>query len=158
RRGMTSAMEQRLRDLGVMSADGEPSGPVAVARLYGVYEKAGGDRRNTTALEEEGNRRLSALRDRGFDLGTTNTTDANRRIEAIYPHARPALYSLIQDAVVRDATMQSVRVRPAARDRDDYLARPPAGERLMNDDAQVIARLPGGRPAHVQVVVSDGLN
>src|SRR5262249_11559272 len=108
--------------------------------------------------EEEGNRRLSALRDRGFDLGTTNTTDANRRIEAIYTHARTALYSLIQDAVVRDATMQSVRVRTAARDRDDYLAHPPAGERLMNDDAQVTARLPGGRPAHVQVVVSDGLN
>ena len=33
RRGTTTAMEQRLRSLGVMSVAGEPSGPTAVARL-----------------------------------------------------------------------------------------------------------------------------
>ena len=45
-----------------------------------------------------------------------------------------------------------------ARDRDDYLAHPPSGERLNGDDALLIARLHGGRPPHVQIVVSDGLN
>ena len=65
RRGTTTAMEQRLRSLGVMSVAGEPSGPTAVAHLYAVYEKAGGDRRAFTALEDEGSRRLSALRDGG---------------------------------------------------------------------------------------------
>jgi ethanolamine ammonia-lyase large subunit len=158
RRSTTTAMEQRLRSLGVMSVAGEPSGPTAVARLYAVYEKAGGDRRASTALEDEGSRRLSALRDRGFDLGIANPIDADRRIDSIYTHARAALYASIQDAVVRDATPRSVRVRTTAKDRDDYLAHPPSGERLSGDDALVIARLHGGRPPHVQIVVSDGLN
>jgi ethanolamine ammonia-lyase large subunit len=158
RRGTTTAMEQRLRSLGVMSVAGEPSGPTAVARLYAVYEKAGGDRRAFTALEDEGSRRLAALRDRGLDLGVVNPTDADRRIDSIYAHARAALYASIQGAVVRDATARSVRVRTTARDRDDYLAHPPSGERLNGDDALLIARLHGGRPPHVQIVVSDGLN
>src|SRR3954468_14268621 len=63
RRGATTAMQHRLRSLGVMSVDGEPSGPTAVARLYAVYEKAGGEHRASTALEDEGSRRLSALRE-----------------------------------------------------------------------------------------------
>src|SRR4051812_41042609 len=158
RRGATTAMQHRLRSLGVMSVDGEPSGPTAVARLYAAYEKAGGDRRASTALEDEGSRRLSALRDRGFDLGVVDSTDADRRIDAIYTHARAALYASIQDAVVRDATARSVRVRTTATDRDDYLAHPPAGERLSGGDAPVIARLHGGRPPQVQLIVSDGLN
>jgi ethanolamine ammonia-lyase large subunit len=45
-----------------------------------------------------------------------------------------------------------------ARDRDDYLAHPPSGERLSADDAMTIARLYRGRRPHVQIVVSDGLN
>jgi ethanolamine ammonia-lyase large subunit len=158
RRSTTTAMEQRLRSLDVMSVAGEPSGPTAVARLYAVYAKAGGDRRAFTALEDDGSRRLAALRDSGFDLGVANPIDADRRIDSIYTHARAALYASIQDAVVRDATTRSVRVRTTAKDRDDYLAHPPAGERLSGDDALVIARLDGGRPPHVQIVVSDGLN
>src|SRR5262245_11418941 len=83
RRRTTTAMEQRLRSLGVMSVGGEPSGPAAVARLYAMYEKAGGDRRPSTALEDEGARRLSALRDRGFDLGIASAIDADRRIDSL---------------------------------------------------------------------------
>ena len=158
RRRTTTAMAQRLRSLGIMSVAGEPAGPTAVARLYAVYAKAGGDRRALTALEDEGSRRLAALRDRGFDLGVANPIDADRRIDSIYTHARAALYASIQDAVVRDATARSVRVRTTAKDRDDYLAHPPSGERLSGDAALLIARLHGGRPPDVQIVVSDGLN
>jgi len=158
RRGTTTAMEQRLRSLGIMSVAGEPSGPTAVAHLYAVYQKAGGDQRALTALEEEGSRRLSGLRDRGFDLGLADPLDAERRINSIYAHARAALYAVVQEAVVRDATARSVRVRTTARDRDDYLAHPPSGERLSEDDGRIVARLHGGRPPQVQIVVSDGLN
>jgi ethanolamine ammonia-lyase large subunit len=158
KRRMTTAMEHRLRSLGVMSADGGTSGQTTVARLYAAYEKAGGDRRTLSALEDEGSRRLSALRDRGFDLGFTDPIHADRRIDAIYAHARSALYASIEDAVVRDATIRSLRVRTTAKDRDDYLAHPPAGERLSGDDASMIASLHGGRSPHVQIVVSDGLN
>jgi ethanolamine ammonia-lyase large subunit len=158
RRGLTTAMEQRLRSLGIMGAEGEPPGPTAVARLYATYEKAGGDHRALTALEDEGSRRLSALRDKGFDLGVVNPIDADHRIDSLYTHARAALYASIQDAVVRDATARSIRVRTTARDRDDYLAHPPSGERLNSDDAPAMARLPHGQSPHVQIVVSDGLN
>jgi ethanolamine ammonia-lyase large subunit len=154
-RSITSAMEQRLRSLAI---DGTTSGPQPVARLYALYQKAGGDRRSSAALEEEGSRRLSALRERGLDLGVLDPIDADRRIDAIYSHARAALYAAIQDGVVRDATTRSVRVRTTARDRDDYLAHPPAGERLRDDAALAVARLHGRRPPQVQIVVSDGLN
>jgi ethanolamine ammonia-lyase large subunit len=150
-RRMTTAMERRLQSLGVTAGNG-------AARLYAAYEKAGGDRRTVSALEDEGSRRLSALRDRGFDLGLADPIDADRRIDSIYAHARSALYASIEDAVVRDAAIRSVRVRTAATDRDDYLAHPPAGERLRADDASMIARLHGGRSPDVQIVVSDGLN
>jgi ethanolamine ammonia-lyase large subunit len=158
RRAMTTVMAERLRALGLIGADGEPSGPTAVARLYSVYQKAGGDHRAVTTLEDEGSRRLSVLRDRGFDLGVGDPIEANRRIDAIYIHARAALYASIEDAVVRDATSRSVQVRTTARDRDDYLAHPPSGERLSTDAASIVARLHGGRRSQVQIVVSDGLN
>jgi ethanolamine ammonia-lyase small subunit len=51
-----------------------------------------------------------------------------------------------------------VRVRTAARDRDDYLAHPPAGEVLPDDSVRVVANLHEGRPPGIQIVVSDGLN
>jgi ethanolamine ammonia-lyase small subunit len=120
--------------------------------------KAGGETRTSTTLLEEGTRRLAALHERGFDLGFTDPADADRRVEALYAHARAALYSRIQDVVVREATTRSVRVRTAARDRDHYLAHPPAGERLRVDAVRLLANLHDGRPPGIQIVVSDGLN
>jgi ethanolamine ammonia-lyase large subunit len=158
-RRMTTAMEERLRTLcAVIDEDDGPAIAAAVAHLYAVYLKAGGDRRTSAALEEAGARQLASLRDRGFDLGIADQEDADRRVDALYAHGRAALYSTVQDAVVRDATLRSVRVRSAATDRDDYLAHPSAGERFADDDARAIARLHEGRPPEVQIVVSDGLN
>ena len=151
-------MEQRLRALDVEDANQDDGRPAAAARLYAAYVKAGGDRRTTATLEEEGARRLASIAERGFDLGPTHPGDADRRIDALYAHARAALYATVHDAVVRAATVRSVRIRTAAVDRDDYLAHPPAGERLREDSAREIANLHDGRPPGVQVVVSDGLN
>src|SRR5262249_4632281 len=124
RRGLTTAMEQRLRSLGIMSAEGEPSGPTAVARLYAIYEKAGGDHRAFTALEDEGSRRLFALRDKGFDLGVVNAIDADRRVDALYTHARAALYASIQDAVLPAPPAPTTRLPPPPTDHRDYLPPP----------------------------------
>src|SRR5262245_22478856 len=132
-RRMTTAMEERLRALGAIG-DGDAGRASAVARLYAAYMKAGGDRRMSATLEEAGVHLLASLRDRGFDLGLAGRADADRRVETIYAHARAALYSTVQDAVVGDATRRSVRVRSAATDRDDYLAHPPAGERLRSEE------------------------
>ena len=158
-RRMTTAMEERLRALDVFNGDGGTHGVITrVVRLYAAYMKAGGDTRTSTSLEEQGARQLAALRERGFDLGITDLADAERRVETLYANARAALYARIRDIVVREATAKSVRVRTAARDRDDYLSHPSAGERLPDEAARIVANLYDGRRPVIQVVVSDGLN
>ena len=51
-----------------------------------------------------------------------------------------------------------LRVRTRAVDREDFLAHPPSGERLREQDAREIARLYPSRGPQVQLVMSDGLN
>jgi ethanolamine ammonia-lyase large subunit len=152
-------MVQRLTVLGVPGDDGEPRARShAVPGLYAAYAKAGGDSRTVGALEDEGRRRLHALRERGFDLGVSHASEADARLDAIYSHARDALYALLNGSVIRDATERHVRVRTAAVDRDDYLAHPTSGECLPREAANAIRLLYPARPPEVQVVISDGLN
>jgi ethanolamine ammonia-lyase large subunit len=146
-RRIATAMEQRLAALGAAEA----------AQLYAVYARAGGDRRSVAAIVEEGRRRMARLRERGFDLGSDPAT-SDRRLDRIYAHARHALYATVSDSVLRDACAGVVRVRTQAVDREDYLAHPPAGEVLREDDAAALRRLYPTRPPQVQVIVSDGLN
>jgi ethanolamine ammonia-lyase large subunit len=155
-RRMASAMEQRLDALGVGKDAKHPG--AAVARLYASYARASGDQRTSSTLEEEGQRRLTVLRERGFDLGIAGEADADARLERIYEHARRALYATLEDGVIRDACLRSVRVRTAARNRDEYLAHPELGERLRDDDERVVAALYPERKPQTQFVISDGLN
>src|SRR6185295_14810617 len=62
------------------------------------------------------------------------------------------------DSVIRDVAPRAVRLRTMARDRDDYLAHPPRGERLRDSDVETATSLYGGHPPRLQLVVSDGLN
>jgi len=157
-RRMTSAMEQRLVALGALGPDGEPRpGSETVARLYATYARNAGDRRQSSLLEEEASRQLRELRDRGLDLAT-ESPDADARLDRIYMHARRALYASLDEGVVSDASPRHMRVRTIAASRDDYLAHPPLGERLRDDDARALATLYRPSSPQVQVVVSDGLN
>jgi ethanolamine ammonia-lyase large subunit len=144
-KAIASAMDARLRTLGTTSA----------VHLYAAYEKAGGDTRTSETLVEEGARVLQVLQQRGFDLGLA-APDA--RLEAIYTHARRALYARIERPVMHDASPRHVWTRSAASDRDDYLAHPASGEQLSASDAAAVRRMYEGRRPQVQVVVSDGLN
>ena len=47
----------------------------------------------------------------------------------------------VDETVIRDASPRSLRVRTIATGRDDYLAHPPAGERLRDADARAVAAL-----------------
>ena len=159
RRRPASTMVQRLESLGVPVDDGEllPSSPRVVS-LYAAYVKAGGDHRTLSALEDEGLRRLQNVRERGFDVDGNGELEADARVNALYSHARQALYATLDEGVVRDATNRPVRVRTTARDRDDYLAHPPSGESLARESAHAIRSLYRGRPPQVQMIISDGLN
>ena len=154
-RRMTSSMEHRLDALGV-AKDGDRA--AAVARLYAAYARACGDRRASSTLEQDGQRRLMALRERGFDVGIADEAHATARLERIYEHARRALYATLDDGIIRDGCPRSARVRTAARDRDEYLAHPQLGERLRDEEARVLATLYPERKPSVQFVISDGLN
>jgi ethanolamine ammonia-lyase large subunit len=155
-RRMATAMEQRFMGLGV-SSTGEPA-TETVARLYAQYAQAGGDRRTSATLAEEGQRYLRGLRERGFDLSIDDRSEAAARLDRIYEHARRALYATLEDAVIRDACLRTVRVQSAARNRDEYLAHPPLGERLRDDHARLVATLYPERTPRLQFVISDGLN
>ena len=91
-------------------------------------------------------------------FGVTDAARAHARVETIYRHARTALYATLDQAVIHDAAARPLLVRTAAIDRDEYLAAPPSGERLREDDAHAVASLYGLRRPQVQLVVSDGLN
>ena len=156
-RQATSAMQRRLGPDGF----GDPG---ATSNLYAVYAKSGGDRRGVSTLVEEGRRRLRELGERGFDLGFGCEPDhgappaMDRRLDAIYAHAREALYAALDESAIRDVCTRPVRARTGARDRDDYLAHPAAGERLCEEDARVVSALYPVRRPQVQIVISDGLN
>jgi ethanolamine ammonia-lyase small subunit len=131
---------------------------MTAARLYAEYAKAGGDRRSTTSLVDEGLRMPQRLRERGLDLGIDEDATADERLEAIYANARAALYAVVEPPVISDVSIRAVHVRTAAASRDDYLAHPPAGERLRAEDADAVAGLYTLRRPEIQIVVSDGLN
>ena len=164
-RQVSSPMLKRLTELGVTDGRGHVGANAASTKaLYASYMKAGGDRRSHEALREEGAKKLDALSARGYDLGRGHGPDYEAppevvsRMEAIYSHARRALYAALADGVVREVSPRHLRVR-AARDREQYLAEPPAGERLRSEDAGRVAALyASSRPPQVQLVLSDGLN
>ena len=157
-RDLTPAMRGRLEALGA-TADGQfQPGPDTVARLGAAYARAGGDRRPLAALEDEARRQLRELQERGWDLGVTDAGTAHARIDALYRHAREALYATIDDAVIRDATVRPLVVQTEAASRDEYLAAPPSGERLRAEDSRAVDSLYPVRRPQVQLVVSDGLN
>jgi ethanolamine ammonia-lyase large subunit len=136
----------------------------AVARLYAIYAKAGGDARSSSSLEDDGRRMLHELRGRGFDLGYGYTgdfaapPDVDRRLDAIYAHARDALYARLDRHVIDDVSSRHVRVQTTAADRDDYLAHPPRGEQLRRDAERALAELARASRRPIQIVCSDGLN
>jgi ethanolamine ammonia-lyase large subunit len=142
---MTSAMQQRLDALGAIAPDGSPRpGAETIAAL-------------APRLGIDGRHALRQLQDRGSDLGLPPAESASR-LQTIYAHARRALYSSIDEGVIRDASPRNVRARTAAESRDDYLAHPAAGERLREPDATAVAAQYRGRSPHVLIAVSDGLN
>jgi ethanolamine ammonia-lyase large subunit len=162
-RQITSAMQQRLIELSVMTESGAVSGTGADS-LYGAYHKAGGDVRSLDTLRDEGAKKIGALVERGFDLGygcDENYTDpaaVSVRIAAIYANARCALYATLDESVISDSSPRYFRVHTRSLDRDDYLAHPATGELIDEEDTIRIQALYPARRPQVQVVISDGLN
>ncbi len=165
RKQVASPMQHRFAAMGVMNEAGELKAdrPDAAA-LYALYVKAGGDARSLDGLRAEGARKLSLLKERGFDLDCGHNLDytapdaVEQRMTALYRQARQGLYARLDEAVIRDAVPRALRVRTQASSREDYLMHPPTGEHIRAEDARRLASLYGGQRPHIQVVISDGLN
>jgi ethanolamine ammonia-lyase large subunit len=164
-RRISTAMQGRLKELGVLDGRGLPRADAgSAAGLYAAYMKAGGDTRTDEALRAEGSKRIESLAARGYDLGFGHAGDyaappaVEARLEKIYRHARRALYAALDEGVLREVSPNNVRVRTPARDREQYLSEPAAGELLRPEDAARVAALYGARLPRVQLVLSDGLN
>jgi ethanolamine ammonia-lyase large subunit len=162
---IATAMKKRLVALGVMNEAGELSGNGQTTdTLYAMYAKAGGDRRTIETLREEGAKKIAALAERGFDLGYGSARNykalpvINKRMEALYGHARRALYATIDEAVIEDACEHFLRLHSLSSNRDDYLAHPASGEALPDIEAQRVRVLYPSRRPQIQIVISDGLN
>jgi ethanolamine ammonia-lyase large subunit len=127
------------------------------AGLYARFARAGGDSRSDATLEREGRTRIAELREKGFDLGT-DAAQSEARLDAIYQNARRGLYAELDSGVIGDACRKALRVRTTAASRDDYLAHPPAGEQLRQEDVAVLRAVYPSQDPPVQIIVSDGLN
>ena len=164
-RRISTPMQRRLTELGVIDGRGLPRADAeSTASLYAAYMKAGGDTRTDEALRAEALKKAAALAARGYDLGFGHAGDfqappaVEARLEKIYEHARRALYANLDEGVLREVSPNRLRARTLARDREQYLSEPAAGEMLRPEDAARVASLYGGRRPRVQLVLSDGLN
>jgi ethanolamine ammonia-lyase large subunit len=164
-RRISTPMQRRLTELGVMDDRGVPrADSESAASLYAAYMKAGGDTRTPESLRAEGSKKRAALAARGYDLGFGHAEEfdappaVEARLEKIYGHARRALYATLDEGVLREVSPNRLCVRTLARDREQYLSEPAAGELLRPEDAARVASLYGGRRPRVQLVLSDGLN
>jgi ethanolamine ammonia-lyase large subunit len=164
-RQISTPMQKRLSELGVLDARGRPRGDAGcVSELYAAYTRAGGDTRSGETLRAEGGKKLAALGRRGFDLGRGHGRDyepppeAATRLEGIYAHARRALYAALDEGLVREVSPRHLRARTEARDREQYLSEPASGERLRAESAALVAALYTQKRPRVQLVLSDGLN
>jgi ethanolamine ammonia-lyase large subunit len=165
RKRVTSAMQARFVELGIMNASGElaSDGPGA-PELYAIYMKAGGDRGSFDELREEGRKKIAKLAARGFDLGYGHgtgyaaTAEVEARLDSIYRHARQVLYAKLDQGVIASSSTGHLLVKTKAASRDEYIAHPGQGELICEEDAARVVSLYTERRPAVQIVISDGLN
>jgi ethanolamine ammonia-lyase small subunit len=148
-------MRQRLAELGIMHPDGtltEQAGNLdPVAREYGEDP-------------DKIARTLRRLQDRGLDVGYgceegyAPPVPLRKRLDDVFKHARAALYREILPGTMGISPKPLLLLNTLSRDRDDYVANPSTGERIVPDQTGTLKSLyPVSRPT-VQIVVSDGLN
>jgi ethanolamine ammonia-lyase large subunit len=164
---ISSAMQDRLTSLGALDSEGTVTGTAErIATLYARYLKEGGDTRYVDELTAEGLRKIAALQEKGCDLGYGFGTDYSEplsvptRLESLYRHARHALYTTLDAAVIRDCSPQRINVVTNAANREEYLSHPASGELINQNGADELKRLFSGRTETplIQFVISDGLN
>ena len=123
------------------AASGRRAATVA-SPLRGYMRRPAATAHDRARSKTKAPRQIERCATRGFDLGCGPSRHATPIGTRSTPSTRTrgtALYAALDDGVISDATPQRVRVRTPPRDRDDYLAHPPSGESICDDDARAVA-------------------
>jgi len=155
RKSVARPMRRKLTDLGIMRTDGrltEGAGDlIPVARSYGEDP-------------DEIGRTVRRLQERGMDIGYGYENDfappppLQKRLNDIFEHARRSLYQEILPSTMEVSQQPHFLVHTLSRNRDDYIANPPTGEKIVPEQISTIRSLYTGTSPTVQIVISDGLN
>ena len=154
--------------LGVIDADGRPTGPLRRSALGvpAVSPRRGTTRGPTHEILADADAAIARVRARGVFVATghgTRPSDMDPalggQVRRLYEDAKVCIRAPLPAGFA--ATLASpVAVTTRSRDRDDYILHPPAGELLDEwSAARVTALRDAQRGAYeLQIVVADGLN
>ena len=135
--------------------------------VYYQYLLAKGDKRAKDEIYAEGQKKMKEVQDRGVPLAIghgENVWDMNptlkAEIEGLYKDAKVSLWAELTPEFI--ATIpNAVKIATQSKDREDYVAHPPTGEKLSEEAVATLEKLRdswAGKVPDVQIVISDGLN
>ena len=135
--------------------------------VYYQYRLAKGDKRRQEEIYAEGRAAIQRIEARGVPIAMGHGKEAGDmnpalkdRIRFLYNDAKISLWTELTPefiATIPDTVVISTR----SKDREDYVAHPPTGEKLAPAALVILEKLRtawGGRSPDVQIVISDGLN
>lgn len=135
--------------------------------VYYQYRLAKGDERSKEEIYAEGEEAIGRIEARGVPIARghgKNPWDLNpelkERIWTLYRDAKVSLWTeMTEDFIQSIPNAELISTR--SKDREDYVAHPPTGEKLSDSAAATLKKMRdawGGDIPDVQIVISDGLN
>lgn len=135
--------------------------------VYYQYCLAKGDGRSKDTIYAEGLQKMKEVAERGVDLATghgKNLWDLNPELEAkvksYYDDAKVSLWAELTPDFIQ--TIPNVMlVSTLSKDRENYIAHPPTGEKLSAESINALEKLRdswGDALPKGQIIISDGLN
>jgi ethanolamine ammonia-lyase large subunit len=135
--------------------------------VYYQYCLAKGDTRSQDAIYAEGSEKMKEVDARGVDLATghgTNLWDLNpelaTKVKSYYDDAKVSLWAEFTPQFLKTIP-DAIFLNTLSKDRDNYIAHPPTGEKLAPKSIEALIRLRDSWGSEIpkgQIVVSDGLN
>ncbi len=135
--------------------------------VYYQYRLAKGDDRTKEEIYKEGEAAIQRIESRGVPIARGHgekpwdlNPELKERIWALYNDAKVSLWTEFTPefiATIPDAVVISTQ----SKDREDYVAHPPTGEKLSESAVATLEKLRdtwSGKDPDVMIVISDGLN
>ena len=135
--------------------------------VYYQYCMAKKDPRSRAEIYEEGQKKLSEIRQRGVPIAEgygENTwdpdPDLDREVHRLYEDAKVSIWTE-KNAELIATVPTAVPIVTKSKDRKDYVYHPESGERLNAPSARVLENMKQEWGTHIpdiQIIISDGLN